>query len=128
MDTKRDIETRQDIEKMLVKFYSTVKLDPVIGIIFNEIVPIVWEHHIPVITDFWETVLLDNPVYSKNAMAVHYSINNIYPLHKKHFDAWLTIFNDTINGMYTGPVANLAKKRAAAIASLMQHKMENNNF
>ena len=77
-----------------------------------------WEHHIPLITDFWETILLDNPVYKKNAMEVHYHINKKFPLQKKHFDAWLHIFNTTIDQMYAGPVTELAKKRAAGIAAI----------
>jgi len=123
MDIKRDIETRADIELFLTSFYDKVKLDETIGIIFTEVVPVNWSHHIPVITDFWETILLDNPVYRKNAMEVHYSLNKIFPLQKKHFEAWLRIFNATLDDMFTGDKASLAKKRALSIASLMEHKI-----
>ena len=127
MDIKRDIETRADIELFLTSFYDKVKLDETIGIIFTEVVPVNWSHHIPVITDFWETILLDNPVYRKNAMEVHYSLNKIFPLQKKHFEAWLRIFNATLDDMFTGDKASLAKKRALSIASLMEHKIVNGN-
>lgn len=127
MATKKDIETRNDIEFFLKAFYEKVKSDKNIGIIFTEIVPINWEHHIPIITDFWETILLDNPVYKKNAMEVHYAINRIFPLAKKHFDAWLNIFNSTLDEMYSGEKVELAKKRAKGIAMLMEQKMNNSN-
>lgn len=84
-----------------------------------------WEHHIPIITDFWETILLDNPVYTNNAMEVHYHLNKQFPIKKEHFDAWLHIFNNTLEAMYKGPVTELAKKRAAGIAAVMQFKMNN---
>ncbi len=128
MDIKKDIENRNDIELFVKAFYVKVKQDKSIGIIFNEIVPMDWEHHIPVITDFWETILLDNPVYQKNAMEVHYKLNKIYPLKKEHFVAWLHLFNSTLDEMYEGAITTLAKKRAASIASMMEYKMnvENN--
>lgn len=123
---RQDIKTRDDIEKLLRSFYEKVILDETIGIIFTKIVPMNWEHHIPLITDFWETILLDNPVYKKNAMEVHYSLNKVFPLHEKHFTAWLYLFNTTIDSMYEGKVTELAKKRASSIAALMQHKMNIN--
>ena len=125
MTIKRDIETRLDIELFLRAFYEKVKTDETIGIVFTKIVAINWEHHIPVITDFWETILLDNPVYNKNAMEVHYKLNRIFPLQKKHFNAWLTIFNKTLDEMFDGEKVILAKKRALAIALLMENNMNN---
>ena len=118
-----DIETRADIEQFIKAFYEKVKTDPVIGIIFTEIVQMDWDHHIPVIVDFWESILLDNPVYKRNAMVVHYDLHRKYPLQKEHFDAWLSIFNQTLDEMFSGPVTQLAKKRAGDIATLMLFKM-----
>src|SRR3954464_7795226 len=123
MDIKKDICTRKDIETLLVHFYEKVKQDETIGFIFTEVARLDFDHHIPVITDFWETILLDHPVYKNNAMEVHYNINRIFPLQEKHFNAWLNIFNDTLDEMYTGEKAMLAKKRASSIAMLMEHKM-----
>jgi hemoglobin len=62
MDIKRDIEARADIESFIRAFYEKVVADPTIGKIFTEIFPLNWAHHIPLITDFWEAILLDNPV------------------------------------------------------------------
>ncbi|MBC7935536.1 MAG: group III truncated hemoglobin [Rhizobacter sp.] len=125
MVTKRDIETREDINLFIDSFYEKVKTDPTIGIIFTKIVQIDWEHHIPIIVDFWESILLDNPIYKRNAMAVHYDINKKYPLEQKHFDAWLNLFYQTLDEWFAGPVTSLAKKRAASIATLLLFKMKN---
>lgn len=123
MAIKQDISSRNDIELFLKKFYEKVKKDDTIGIIFTEIIPMNWDHHIPLITDFWETILFDNPVYKNNAMGVHYALNRIFPLKKEHFDSWLMIFNDTLDEMYEGEKVLLAKKRAKSIALLMEIKM-----
>ncbi len=127
MKTKRDIETRADIETFIQSFYKKVVIDETVGIIFTKVVPINWEHHIPLIVDFWETILLDNPVYKKNAMAVHFDINKIFPLQKKHFDAWLNLFNATLDEMFEGTKTTLAKKRAEGIAQVMLLKMDAEN-
>jgi hemoglobin len=124
---KPDISSRADIEKLIVLFYEKVKKDTVIGFIFTDVVPINWGHHIPVIVDFWETILLDNPVYKKNAMEVHYDLNKKLPLKKEHFESWLNLFFTTLDELFEGKIAMLAKTRAKSIADVMLFKMSNAN-
>jgi hemoglobin len=119
----KDIESRADIEKFIISFYEKVKQDKTIGFIFNDVVDMDWPHHIPVIVDFWETILLDNPVYKKNAMEVHYDLNKKVPLKKEHFESWLYLFNSTVDEWFEGRTATLAKTRAKGIAELMLLKM-----
>ncbi len=120
---KPDIKSREDIQTLIEQFYDKVIPDPVIGFIFTKVVDMHWEEHIPVIVDFWETILLDNPVYKKNAMEVHYTLNKKVPLQKIHFETWLNHFNATVDELFTGPIANLAKTRAKSIGAVMEHKM-----
>ncbi|MEO6232557.1 MAG: group III truncated hemoglobin [Ferruginibacter sp.] len=120
---KPDIKSRADIQTLIEQFYDKVKPDPVIGFIFTKVVDMHWETHIPVIIDFWETILLDNPVYNKNAMEVHYTLNKKIPLQKIHFKTWLAHFNATVDELFAGPVAELAKTRAKSIGAVMEHKM-----
>ena len=122
-----DIQSRADIEKLIVSFYEKVKLDNTIGFIFNEVVAMDWPHHIPVIVDFWETILLDNPVYKKNAMEVHYDLNKTVALKKEHFTSWLYLFTSTVDKLYEGKIATLAKTRAKSIADVMLFKMSTVN-
>jgi hemoglobin len=123
MSTNPDITSRADIEKFITSFYEKVKTDEVIGFIFTDVVKMDWDRHIPVITDFWETILLDNPVYTNNAMAVHYTLNQKVPLKEHHFTTWVRLFTETVDEYYEGKIADLAKTRAQSIAALMQHKM-----
>ena len=124
---KNDISSRQGIEQLIIQFYERVKPDPSIGFIFTEVVKIDWAHHIPVIVDFWEGILLDNPVYQKNAMEVHYHLNNKMPLEKIHFKTWLNLFISTVDDLFEGKKAAFAKSRAKSIAAVMQFKMGVNN-
>jgi hemoglobin len=121
---KEDIGSRNDIEKLIIHFYEKVKPNPVIGFIFTKSVNIDWEHHIPVIVDFWETILLDNPVYKKNAMEIHYELNEKITLQRIYFETWLSLFTAAVDELYEGKLATLAKTRAISIALVMQFKME----
>jgi hemoglobin len=123
---KTDIATRADIEVLIDVFYTKVKADKTIGFIFNDVMKVNWEQHTPIIVDFWETLLLDHPVYNKNAMAVHYDINKKVPMQKEHFDQWIYLFSTTVDELFEGKVAKLAKTRAKSIGNIMLLKMINN--
>ena len=124
---KTDITSRADITLFISSFYEKVKQNKEIGFIFNEVVKMDWEKHIPIIVDFWETILLDNPVYKKNAMEVHYELNKKIPLNKIHFETWLSLFNATVDELFEGKIATLAKTRARSVANLMQFKINDIN-
>lgn len=119
-----DIQTRNDIELLINTFYGKVKKDDTIGFIFNDIARVNWEHHLPILYDFWETLLLDAASYTKNAMAVHYTLNRKMPLEERHFQRWLQLFFETVDDLFTGDIATMAKTKARSIASLMQFKMK----
>lgn len=124
---KHDIASRQDIELLINQFYSRVRQDDVLGIIFNEVVQMDWPHHIPLIVDFWETILLDADKYHQNAMTPHFAINQVYPLQKQHFDRWVQLFIETLDDNFEGQTVKLAKTRAKGIAGIMQIKMDKIN-
>src|SRR5688572_25660178 len=119
-----DISSRKDIELLMKNFYDKVKKDNTIGPIFNDIARVNWEHHIPIICDFWETLLLDAASYRKNVMEVHFILNRKMPLEEKHFKVWLQLFSETVDELFTGNKATMAKTKAKSIAALMQFKIK----
>lgn len=122
-----DINTRNDIELLINFFYDKVKQDETIGFIFNNVMKVNWEQHLPVMYDFWETILLDAASYQRNTMAIHFDINRKIKLEEKHFNRWLELFTSTVTELYQGEIAELAKKRAKSIAEVMQFKMKQEN-
>lgn len=119
-----DIQSRKDIEILVKSFYDKVIKDESIGFIFTDIAKVNWEQHLPVMYDFWETLLLDAASYRKNAMEVHYVLNRKFPLEEKHFSRWLQLFSETVNELFSGEKATQAKKKAKSIADLMLYKMK----
>jgi len=77
----------------------------------------------PKMYDFWETTLFQKTTYKGNPMTIHLDLNQKQPLKKLHFDRWLLLFNETVNKLFTGQKAELAKTRALSIATVMQIKI-----
>ena len=54
---KQDIENRKDIDLLMVRFYERAMSDDQIGYIFTDVAKLDLDHHLPIIGDFWETLL-----------------------------------------------------------------------
>ena len=105
-------------------FYSVAIVDPMIGHHFDTLDLI---SHLPVIVDFWEKTLLGNPVYFGNPMLVHRQLHAVHPLLPGHFDRWLQIFSQTVDELFAGETAELAKARARAIAASLDQRLNPSN-
>jgi hemoglobin len=120
---KKDIRNRIDIELFVNNFYDRVKTDPVIGYIFTEIAKVNWERHLPVMYNFWENALFYSGTYKGNPLELHKHLHRVMPLEPRHFDQWIRIFNETIDELFDGSKADLAKERAYSIAQIMQRNI-----
>ena len=125
MTDLKDIEGREDIDKLMWSFYDRMMVDPVIGYIFTHYAKLDLKAHIPIIADFWETVLFQSPVYKRGpkVMEAHVDLNMKVQLRKQHFSRWLYLFHQTIDELYCGTKAGLAKERSVSIAKLMQTRL-----
>lgn len=120
---KKDIEHRKDIELLITTFYDKVKADDTIGYIFNDIAKVNWEKHLPIMFDFWENVLFYTGAYNGNPMIIHQHLNRVVPLTRPHFKQWEKIFTETVDELFEGTNAILAKQRALSISTVMQMKI-----
>lgn len=120
----KKLETREDIELLVNRFYDRVVRDEKIGFFFNDVAKVDWSHHLPKMYAFWETLLFGQISYKGNPMAVHFPINAEVPMEKDHFVHWLALWTSTVEENFTGEMADLAIYKATNIANLMAHKME----
>lgn len=120
---KNDISHRGDIELLINSFYDKVKRDDVIGFIFNDVAKVNWEKHLPVMYDFWENIIFLAGNYTGNPMTVHIYVNQLTPFKDEHFERWLKLFTSTVDELFIGKKAALAKERAQSIATIMQAKI-----
>lgn len=118
----KDIETRADIDDLMNRFYAKAMTDEKIGYIFTDVAKLNLEHHLPIIGDFWETMLFGTGNYHKhgrNPMRVHGELNQKSGLSFEHFNRWLELFDETIDETFTGETSAYLKTRAHAIANRM---------
>lgn len=122
--TKPDITSRADIEALVHAFYAQVMHDAEIGYIFTEVAKLNLDTHLPKISNFWEAVLLNKPVFQGNPMHKHFVLHTKSPLLPEHFNRWLTVWKATVDRLYAGETAERAKQRAESIATMMQLRFQ----
>ena len=118
-----DLRNRDDVEELVVAFYETAFRDPVIGPIFTDVAHMDLAAHLPIMCDFWETVLFRSGAYRRNALQVHVALHARRPLIDAHFARWLELWDATVDGRFAGPAAERAKLQAARIAESMQRRL-----
>jgi hemoglobin len=111
-----DIETRADVERLVRTFYGRALTDPIIGWIFTDIAKLDLEAHVPEIASFWETILLGAQSYRGGAFRPHAELHMRVRLREGHFERWLVLWRETVDGLFEGERAELAKAHALRVA------------
>ena len=117
---KEDITALEDIKRLVDTFYNRVRQDSLLGPIFDEKIQDRWAQHLAKMYTFWQTLLLDEYTYQGRPFPPHAQL----PLEAAHFNRWLEIFEETVNDLFQGPVAEEAKARGHKMAALFQVKLE----
>lgn len=115
-EVKHDIKQREDIIILVDKFYEKVKSDPLLGPVFSHVD---WPHHLPIMYDFWSSMLLGDQTYHGNPLQRHLHL----AIERDHFSQWLVLFKETVNENFEGEKAEEVKMRAQSIAGIFQLKM-----
>lgn len=124
--SKRALDSRAAIQLLVESFYEKVKLDDLLGPVFNNAENFDWDTHIPILVDFWETILLDTASYKGNTMRKHIELNKRIPLTTQHFDRWKELFFSTIDNLFEDTNVHIAKRKVHDIAGLMQYRLQQN--
>jgi hemoglobin len=118
-----DIESRGDCERLVRAFYSRALVDPMIGWIFVDVAKLDLETHLPRIASFWETILLGSRSYAGNAFAPHAALNEQVRLRPGQFERWLALWRETVDELFAGENAELAKVHALRVARAFQRRL-----
>ncbi len=111
-----DIASRAEIEILVNEFYNRVKKDELLSPLFAHLN---WPDHLPVMYNFWASVLLGDMSYTGSPFPKHAVLN----LSPEHFRQWLKLFMETVDVHFSGSVAAEAKARAQTIANVFMHKL-----
>ncbi|TYC99148.1 group III truncated hemoglobin [Arthrobacter echini] len=121
---RADLQDRDDVETLLTAFYRRAFADELLGPIFVDVARMDLQAHLPIICDFWETVLFKAGLYRRNALEPHLELHRQVPLTAAHFERWLTLWSATLDEHYAGPKAELAKVQASRIALSMRRRLQ----
>jgi len=115
-----DIKNRDDINVLVRTFYLKVQQDDILGPIFNGIISD-WESHFELLTDFWETQLFLKRKYFGNPVTAHQEVDDKmnHTVTSEHFGLWLNLWFATIDELFEGDTAWIAKNRAQKMSTML---------
>lgn len=116
--SKKTIENKEDVSLLVKTFYDKVLKNEDLKPFFTKLD---FKMHLTKMIHFWSFVLIDEPGYSTNVTDKHIRL----PLKQEHFDRWLGLFNETVDELFEGEKATVAKQRAFTIAWTISNKMKN---
>lgn len=103
------------IERLVRAFYDKVRVDPVLGPIFDARIKN-WEPHLQQMFAFWSSVALMSGRYHGTPMVKHMPL----PVDAGHFDRWLALFETTANEICPPEAAAHFVERARRIAASLE--------
>lgn len=114
-----DLDTRQNIESFVDRFYQRMLADPQLAPIFVDVAEIDLSVHLPHIKNYWCKLLLGDTGYRRHTMNIHRQLHSKRALHSQDFQRWLEMFELTVDESFAGEQAERAKKVARSIAKNM---------
>ena len=115
--------TKAHIEKLVMHFYTRVSKDNLLGNVFNEVANVNWDKHIPLLCQFWNSIMLKTGEYRGNAYAKHVLIGQQTTIKEIHFLHWLQLFQEEAVKHLPTEAANAITQRAALIAESLKQGM-----
>lgn len=119
MNGSKIIESREDIKVLVDSFYDKVNQDDLLAPVFNDFAEVHWTTHLPVMYDFWSSILLGDQTYRGNPFLKHIPL----PIDRPHFGRWLELFIKTVDSHFVGEKAEEAKLRAKSIAGIFEYRL-----
>lgn len=102
--------TEESLAELVPAFYARVRLDPVIGPVFDAAIDD-WPHHLAKLTDFWISVMLGVRRFEGRPMQSHAR----HPIEEPMFDRWLALWRETVRERFEPEPADALIERAELI-------------
>jgi hemoglobin len=121
---KNDILNRADVYTLVTTFYAKIRKDDVLGPIFNNRIHD-WDSHLDHLTDFWESSLFFVNKYKGNPLEKHVEVDAAidHVINEHHFGIWLNYWIRTLDELFEGDKANIAKNRARKMGTFIHIKL-----
>lgn len=116
---KEDITNLENVKLLIDTFYGKIRVDNMLGGIFNGAIKDRWPEHLGKMYSFWQTVLLREHTYHGSPFRPHAKL----PVEREHFDRWIELFHETIDEFFEGETADFAKKQSGIMAEMFMYKI-----
>jgi hemoglobin len=116
-DTQTRCISEDGIGLLVDHFYTKVRVDPVLGPIFDHVLRDKWGPHMEAMRDFWSSVMLTSGRYKGAPVSAHLRVKAIEP---DMFDRWLRLFGETCDELFENEVAEAFRARAGRIAESLK--------
>lgn len=116
----KELTTPDDIRLLVNTFYDRVRSSDRLAPVFAlRISPEDWPVHLEKMCRFWSSILLYTHDYNGSPFDKHIGLG----IGEEHFSEWLALFEQTVDELFTGENARIAKERANNIARIFQFKL-----
>jgi len=115
---KKEILNRDDVFNLVDVFYTKVRANELLGPIFENHISD-WPKHLERLADFWETNLFFIRKFKGNPLLKHQIVDAAaaYTIDEQHFGIWLNLWFETIDQLFYGEKAEIAKNRARSMGT-----------
>ena len=116
----QDIKTPEDIKLLVDTFYDKIRGNELLAPVFaKRISDETWPVHLEKMYRFWGSILLYTQNYNGSPFDKHIGLG----IGSEHFAKWLALFSTTVDELFEGEIANLAKERANNIGRIFEFKL-----
>ena len=120
INSQPDITSEAAIRLLVDGFYAKVVEDALLGPVFNGFAHVDWPRHLPVMYDFWSSLLLGTTRYHGRPFPKHLPL----PIGTAHFQRWLALFRATVDELFAGLKVEEAKLRGQAIVQVFAARLQ----
>lgn len=117
---KKDIQNDEDIKRLVHQFYDKVGNDERLGYVFNDVAQVDWDTHLPKMVDFWSNILFQTRRFNGRPYRKHRPL----PIKRDDFNIWLGLWTKTVDELFAGEKAEIAKEVAFRVASAFTIRLE----
>ncbi len=121
---RKEIESRDDVYLLVTTFYERIRKHSKLGPFFNNTISD-WPAHLELLTTFWESQLFLDRSYTGNPVKAHTDLDRSFEhtISMEHFGQWLQVWTATLDELFTGERAWIAKNRARKMATMLYLKI-----